>query len=638
MLNTSELSAFYLKKINRFTKSLVSNVQKRQPHTLNSILEAYLTHKNTIKNGYLFLILFFFTKQAIKALKPSFASNTDTIQSNTVTNHPSATTSHFSTKAKLDQKFFTSLKNIIKIIVPGFKSFEFRILALQSVLLIARTALSVFIASLDGEIVSNIVHLRLKKFIKGISTWLLISIPAALVNSSLEYLQQLLALRFRKRLTARIHDFYFRNRSFYAIPNLDSRLQNVDQVIVVDVQKFCHLLSLLYSNITKPILDCVVYNVILAKNVGLNSLLALGAVVQISTGVLRALTPPFGSLGDLHYAHSRVINNAEEIALWKGHDFEKQVIQNKYSRLAKHVNRVFRLNIFYQMMEDFVIKYFWGAAGLLVCAAPVFAERILTIEELEQNKAKNIFFLQSNKHDDIAFASRVKEFVSNRRLLLSSSDAVGRIIYTYKELVQLSGYTKRVSELLEVLDDVSKGKFIKNKISLLGQDSQNSLNFIQVDTQNMDRKFGLVVESDYIFFDKVPVVSPTGDVLIEKLSYVVQPGMNLLVLGPNGCGKSSMFRILGGLWPIYGGTLYCPSPQKIFYLPQKPYMCIGTLRDQIIYPHSILDMIESGITDNDVLEILRILQLDNIVTREGGFDIVKEWRDCLSAGDKQKFL
>lgn len=138
----------------------------------------------------------------------------------------------------------------------------------------------------------------------------------------------------------------------------------------------------------------------------------------------------------------------------------------------------------------------------------------------------------------------------------------------------------------------------------------------------------------------------------------------------SGCGKSSLFRILGGLWPVYGEyhlvhseistNIFCaggivrkPPASQFILIPQRPYLSLGTLRDQVIYPHSKADMVArthgylvllfrlpililGGVTDDDLLSVLSVMQMDHIVEREGGWDAAKEWREALSGGDQQK--
>lgn len=438
--------------------------------------------------------------------------------------------------------------------------------------------------------------------------------PATYTNSLIDFLQSKIALAYRTRLTQRVHDKYLSDATFYTLGNLDDRIRNADQLIAVDISRFASSLAECYSNISKPILDVILYNYQLSNNVGAEALILINFLVQGSAVLLRALTPPFGQYtaeaqkleGEYRWAHSRLIENSEEVALYRGQELEKYGIERAYFSLIKHVNRVFRIRIGHGMVEEGIIKWLWGSLGLVICAVPVFAK------------------VPGVKAND--FGSRTEAFVTNRRLLLSSSDAFGRIMYSYKELAELAGYTARVSELLDTMDDVKQGKFVKKLVSSAGTEENAAV---------LSGR-GQVVDSQDVEFQDVPIVSPNGDVLIRAMSFKITWGQHLLIVGPNGCGKSSLFRILGGLWPVYGGTVRKPKASEFFYLPQRPYTSLGTLRDQVIYPHTVNEMRAKGKTDEDLLAILKLLQIDHIVEREGGWDIQREWRDALSGGDKQR--
>ena len=125
--------------------------------------------------------------------------------------------------------------------------------------------------------------------------------------------------------------------------------------------------------------------------------------------------------------------------------------------------------------------------------------------------------------------------------------------------------------------------------------------------------------------------------LVQALSFHLKRGDHLLVVGPNGCGKSSMFRILGGLWPVYGGVIHKPAFHSIFYLPQRPYLSRGSLRQQITYPDSLRSVRARGVTDADLEKILEKLGLTHLLDLyEEGWEAEAEWRDTLSGGLQQR--
>ena len=519
-------------------------------------------------------------------------------------------------RVELNREFFKNLMRLLRICIPGWKSTELRLLISHSVFLVSRTLISLYVAELDGRLVSYLVRGKGKDFLTGLVWWMMVAIPATFTNSMLSYHQCKLALQYRTRLTNYVHNRYLSNMTFYALSALDDRIKNADQLIAVDIAKFSNSLAELYSDLTKPVLDMAVYNWSLSRSVGGEGLFFMSLIVQLSASVMRALTPPFGKYvaeearleGEFRFQHSRLIDYSEEIALYSGHEAEKDTLDKGYFTLIKHVNRILRRRFWHSFMEDFTIKYFWGALGLMLCSVPVFI------------KLPGVNALGG-------MGERTENFVTNRRMLLSSSDAFGRIMFSYKELTELAGYTSRVATLLDVIEDIQAGHFEKKLVS--SADTAENAAVL--------RGRGEVLESEDIDFRDVPIVSPNGDVLIKKLSFTVKPGQHLLIVGPNGCGKSSLFRILGGLWPVYGGTVRKPPFTDIFYIPQRPYLSRGSLRQQVIYPDSLRDMRTRGVTDDHLLRILGIVEIDHIVARQdGGWDAEAEWADVLSGGLQQR--
>ncbi|EJU00883.1 hypothetical protein DACRYDRAFT_95201 [Dacryopinax primogenitus] len=517
-------------------------------------------------------------------------------------------------RVQIDALFYSRLSRLLKILIPSWNSKEALLLAMHSSFLLLRTVISLYVATLDGRIVSSLVRAQPKQFLLNIAKWMAVAVPATYTNSMLSYVQSKLAIAYRTRLTREVMDLYLgkegeSSQAFYQLANLDDRTSDADQLITLDIQQFSTALAAIYGNTAKPVLDVILYNYQLSRNVGAEGLVLLTVLVQSSAALLRALTPSFGALaaqesqlsGTLRTTHSRILAWAEEIAFLSGETLEKLKLDRAYFSLLTHAAHSLQVRAAHAMLEEGVVKWLWGAVGMCICAIPVF------------------FNLGAGGR---GMGERTEGFVTNRRLLLSASDAFGRVLYSYKELSELAGYTARVSQLLDTLHSVRSGHFEKRLSAT-------------ADTSLFEQR-GTVEESDEIEFRDVPIVSPAGEVLVRKLTFHVKPGQHLLIVGPNGCGKSSTFRILGGLWPAYAGLVRKPPPGEFTYIPQRPYLSLGTLRDQVIYPHGKEEMDAKGVTDDDLLSILAHVDLEPIVAREGGWDAARDWSTSLSGGDKQR--
>ena len=397
---------------------------------------------------------------------------------------------------------------------------------------------------------------------------------------------------------------------------MDGGVEGADQFITQDLTLFCTAAASLYSSLGKPFVDLFVFNYQLYLSLGpLASTLLLSNYIFTAI-FLRKVSPPFGKLkavegkkeGEFRSLHARLIANAEEVAFYGGSDVEKVFLGKAFSELKRWMEGIYALKVKYNMLEDFVLKYSWSAFGYVITSLPVFLPAWGGERVVEGN-------------------GRMKEFITNKRLMLSLADAGGRMMYSIKDLSELAGYTSRVYTLISTLHRVHAEAY-------RGRGEAFSLTDVQ---GTMHSGF------DGVRLEDVPVVAPAlfprgGDELIESLSFVLHSGDHLLISGPNGVGKSSIARIVAGLWPVYRGLVSRPRGlvDGIMFLPQRPYLSIGTLRDQVIYPHTEADMRESGRTDGQLQKVLEAARLGYLTEREGGWDTRKEWKDVFSGGEKQR--
>ncbi|KAK7603676.1 hypothetical protein V9T40_003675 [Parthenolecanium corni] len=529
-------------------------------------------------------------------------------------------------KAHVNKEFVRQLRAILKISVPGFFSAEFGFLVLIAASLVSRSLCDIWMIQNGTMVETAIVNMDKQLFIKRL-IYFFSGMPfIAVVNNMLKWSLGELKLRLRTRLTHHLYEEYLKGFTYYKMSNLDNRIANPDQLLTTDVDKFCDMFTDLYSNISKPMLDIFIYVYRLTTTLGFKTPSVLLAYLVVSGMLLTYMRRPVGRMtiteqkleGEFRYINSRLISNSEEVAFYNGNHREKLILIASFEKLTNHLRKFLEFRVLMGIVDNVVAKYIATVVGFFAVSLP--------------------FLDPSHGFTGLSKDERFRFYYTMGRMLVKLAEAIGRLVLAGREMTRLAGFTARVTEIMNVLQDLNKGHYVR---SMLQEEKTLAIENGKLLRTTSSRKWvpgagRIIFQDNIIRFDDVPLVTPNGDVLIESLTFEVKSGTNVLVCGPNGCGKSSLFRILGELWPLFGGTLRKPPRGKLFYIPQRPYMTLGTLRDQVIYPHTKEEMLKRGRSDKDLKKHLDRVQLSYLLNRDDGWDTVADWIDVLSGGEKQR--
>ena len=239
--------------------------------------------------------------------------------------------------------------------------------------------------------------------------------------------------------------------------------------------------------------------------------------------------------GKYRFAHSRVITHSEEIAFYRGSLREKNFLNQTFDKLHRHLSKYYIFRLLLGFFDSCITKYSATLLAYFIVTAPIFSR-------------KNASRYQKALGGDSNNITR--DYTKYVRLLIAMVTALGTLIDSGRELSRFAGYTARVSKFMQVLEDIQNEKYERKQVM---QDNFNDGTEHPGDekivekknTYNLDNRKGKLIEVDRetptINFIDVPIVTPNGDVLVEKLSFKVVEGMNVLVAGPNGCGKLNFF-------------------------------------------------------------------------------------------------
>jgi len=481
-----------------------------------------------------------------------------------------------------DQRLWRRFWSIAKLYWVGDQRWQAHALLLLLVaLLLARTSFTVRFTEQSSELTSALAARDAERYWRSMRVFgaaLAVGVP---VYACYYFVRDTLGMAWRRWLTGDYVRRYFQGRAYYRL-SFEEHIDNPDQRIAEDVAAFSQKSLKVLVEVVGAALQLLAFSGVLWTTSRLLVWILIayaGAGTLISVGLfgkpLIALN--FQQLrreADFRFGLIHARENAEAIAFYNGEPHEEERLRQRFTHLFANFSALLR-----KTLQLNFFQYGFTFATYVVPGI-VMAPRILS-GELEVGRlvlAAGAF---------AAMLEALSVFVDNFEMLTGFAAGINRL-HAFGSALAAPAQRDQESILTEPASDIE--------------------------------------------LSHVTLVTPGGErVLIRDLSLLIARDRGLLLVGPSGCGKSSLLKAIAGLWHEGCGTIRRPAAEQMLFLPQKPYMVPGTLRDQLIYPST-----SSGVSDEELKDALRQVNLGLLAERCGGLHTELDFAKLLSVGEQQR--
>ncbi|KAL9548323.1 hypothetical protein MBANPS3_005729 [Mucor bainieri] len=460
-----------------------------------------------------------------------------------------------------------------------------------------------FVGMIPSQFYSILTSRDTIGFSKYILPCLLLVFSTATCKSLLNFMGGLFALKARKLLTIHLQNKYIKPKSMYTLVMNHEKVDNPDQRITQDVDKFAETLRQIVTNLIIAPVMVVYYTYKCWVVTGFAGPLLIYAYFLLGSFISRKFIQPivnavfFKELqeGNFRYLHVRLRQYAESIAFCDGEEEENVRAQHSLETLLTYQRTIVNKELPLKMANE-SFSYLGSILSYLIIAIPIFAGAF-----------------DGKDASELSAIISANSFVAMYLIYLFST-----IIEQSTKLSDLAGFTARVGELLEALDQVA----------------------VEIEKMETEHPVRKEEQSDTIEFENVSLFSPRSKLIVHDLNLKIYQGDHVAFVGPNGSGKTSILRALACLWPCSEGRVHVPKVimgKDIIFLPQMPYLIEGSLRDQIVYPNTTP---AAKITDQEIVQLLQMVRLSHLSGLVKSYDTVygQEWSKMLSPGEQQRLV